>query len=168
MLYINLEHTSLIGKYIFFFPFRVSHLILVDPWGFPERPQAQTNGGQSQGTEVVKRPTLPRWVKAVAAVVSLFNPLAVIRAAGPWGRLCFVQSCAVLQTRHPDLSARHRCRSRLGEQIPSWFQKEIWRSFWWWHNDAVHLPLQCTNPKASQQMLHMLTFWKVEHNTCSL
>ncbi|XP_028988314.1 (Lyso)-N-acylphosphatidylethanolamine lipase isoform X2 [Betta splendens] len=62
---------------------RVSHLILVDPWGFPERLQTNTEAGQR--TEVVKRPTLPRWVKAVAAVVSLFNPLAVIRAAGPWG-----------------------------------------------------------------------------------
>lgn len=65
---------------------RVSHLILVDPWGFPERTQTQTQ--EHQGTEVVKRPPLPRWVKAVATVVSLFNPLAVIRAAGPWGKMC--------------------------------------------------------------------------------
>lgn len=64
----------------------MSHLILVDPWGFPERPQTQTQEGQSQGTEVVKRRPLPRWVKAIAAVISLFNPLAVIRAAGPWGK----------------------------------------------------------------------------------
>lgn len=62
---------------------RVSHLILVDPWGYPERPKAQAE--QDQGAEVVKRPGPPRWVKAVASVVSLFNPLAVIRAAGPWG-----------------------------------------------------------------------------------
>jgi len=62
---------------------RVSHLILVDPWGFPE----QTPDGQDQGTEVVKRPPLPRWVKAIAAVASLFNLLAVIRAAGPWGEI---------------------------------------------------------------------------------
>lgn len=73
-----------------FFSCRVSHLILVDPWGFPERLQTNTEGGQR--TDVVKRPTLPRWVKAVAAIVSLFNPLAVIRAAGPWGRTC--PSCA--------------------------------------------------------------------------
>lgn len=61
----------------------MSHLILVDPWGFPERPKAQAE--PDQGTEVAKRPGPPRWVKAVASVVSLFNPLAVIRAAGPWG-----------------------------------------------------------------------------------
>lgn len=75
------------------FSHRVSHLILVDPWGFPERAQTQTDGGENQGTEVVKKPALPRWVKAVAAVVSLFNPLAVIRAAGPWGKMCRCRVC---------------------------------------------------------------------------
>jgi len=70
-------------SYAIQYPTRVSHLILVDPWGFPERPQTQQ--GQSQGSEVVKRPSPPRWVKAIATVVSFFNPLAVIRAAGPWG-----------------------------------------------------------------------------------
>lgn len=61
------------------FAFRVSHLILVDPWGFPERPQPVVGGADD------KKPKLPRWVKAVLSVVTLFNPLAVIRAAGPWG-----------------------------------------------------------------------------------
>ncbi|KAM9790713.1 (Lyso)-N-acylphosphatidylethanolamine lipase isoform X2 [Syngnathus typhle] len=70
-------------SYAIQYPSRVSHLILVDPWGFPERPQIQEN--QSQATELVKRPSPPNWVKAILSVVSLFNPLAVIRAAGPWG-----------------------------------------------------------------------------------
>ncbi|KAF3698946.1 Protein ABHD4 [Channa argus] len=91
---VGLENMILLGhslggylatSYAIQYPSRVSHLILVDPWGFPERPQTQTGEGQSQGTEVVKRPQLPRWVKVVATVVSFFNPLAVIRAAGPWG-----------------------------------------------------------------------------------
>lgn len=78
------------------FPPRVSHLILVDPWGFPERPKTQAE--QDQGTEVMKRPGPPRWVKAIAAVVSLFNPLAVIRAAGPWGE---TRCCLSLNTPWP-------------------------------------------------------------------
>ncbi|XP_039672106.1 (Lyso)-N-acylphosphatidylethanolamine lipase [Perca fluviatilis] len=92
---VGLENMILLGhslggylatSYAIQYPSRVSHLILVDPWGFPERPETQTQEGQTgQGTEVGKRPPLPRWVKAIAAVVSLFNPLAVIRAAGPWG-----------------------------------------------------------------------------------
>ncbi|XP_048867019.1 (Lyso)-N-acylphosphatidylethanolamine lipase-like [Brienomyrus brachyistius] len=64
------------------YPERVTHLILADPWGFPERPQPDT---EVSGRSVVKRQTPPRWVKALASVASLFNPLAVIRAAGPWG-----------------------------------------------------------------------------------
>ncbi|CAJ1071532.1 (Lyso)-N-acylphosphatidylethanolamine lipase [Xyrichtys novacula] len=88
---VGLENMILLGhslggylatSYAIQYPSRVSHLILVDPWGFPEQPKTQ---GENQGTNVVKRPPPPRWVKAIAAVVSLFNPLAVIRAAGPWG-----------------------------------------------------------------------------------
>lgn len=63
---------------------RVSHLILVDPWGFPEKPQPQQEGSSGQVSQV-KRPGPPRWVKAVASVLSFFNPLAIIRLAGPWG-----------------------------------------------------------------------------------
>ncbi|XP_015251345.1 (Lyso)-N-acylphosphatidylethanolamine lipase isoform X2 [Cyprinodon tularosa] len=66
-------------------PSRVSHLILVDPWGFPERPKPESQQSQDQGSEVVKRPGPPRWAKAIISIFSLFNPLAVIRAAGPWG-----------------------------------------------------------------------------------
>lgn len=63
---------------------RVSHLILVDPWGFPEKPQPHQEGSSGQSSEV-KRPGPPRWVKAAASVLSYFNPLAIIRFAGPWG-----------------------------------------------------------------------------------
>ncbi|XP_053294689.1 (Lyso)-N-acylphosphatidylethanolamine lipase [Pleuronectes platessa] len=72
-------------SYAIQYPSRVSHLILVDPWGFPEHPSAQTEADGGKGTEVARRPSPPRWVKAILAVGSLFNPLAVIRAAGPWG-----------------------------------------------------------------------------------
>ena len=61
----------------------MKHLILVDPWGFPDRNQPVA--AEAEGTQVVKRPTLSLWVKAVVSVLGFFNPLAVIRAAGPWG-----------------------------------------------------------------------------------
>ena len=54
--------------------FRVKHLILVDPWGFPLRPADPSQ---------VRAP--PTWVKAVASVLGRSNPLAVLRVAGPWG-----------------------------------------------------------------------------------
>ncbi|XP_019955099.1 (Lyso)-N-acylphosphatidylethanolamine lipase [Paralichthys olivaceus] len=91
---VGLENMILLGhslggylatSYAIQYPSRVSHLILVDPWGFPERPNTQIEANRDQGTDVVRRSSPPRWVKVIAAVVSLFNPLAVIRAAGPWG-----------------------------------------------------------------------------------
>uniref|UniRef100_S4RF33 Abhydrolase domain containing 5, lysophosphatidic acid acyltransferase n=1 Tax=Petromyzon marinus TaxID=7757 RepID=S4RF33_PETMA len=60
--------------------FRVKQLILVDPWGFPERP---LNPDQ-------ERP-VPMWVKAIGFVLSPFNPLAGLRAAGPWAGPGMVQ-----------------------------------------------------------------------------
>lgn len=64
--------------------FRVSHLILVDPWGFPEKPQPQQESSSGQVSEA-KRPGPPQWVITVASVLSYFNPLAIVRLAGPWG-----------------------------------------------------------------------------------
>uniref|UniRef100_A0A8C5N897 AB hydrolase-1 domain-containing protein n=1 Tax=Gouania willdenowi TaxID=441366 RepID=A0A8C5N897_GOUWI len=91
---VGLENMILLGhslggylatSYAIQYPSRVSHLILVDPWGFPERRQPEPQQHEGQGTELVKRSGPPRWVKAVATIVSYFNPLAVIRVAGPWG-----------------------------------------------------------------------------------
>ncbi|XP_030642936.1 (Lyso)-N-acylphosphatidylethanolamine lipase-like [Chanos chanos] len=64
-------------SYAIQYPERVKHLILVDPWGFPPVPVDEGTGAA--------RPGCPRWVEAIISVVTLFNPLAVIRAAGPWG-----------------------------------------------------------------------------------
>lgn len=58
-----------------FHPLRVRHLILVDPWGFKPVPP---EGVASLGC--------PRWVEIIIAMASFFNPLAVVRATGPWGR----------------------------------------------------------------------------------
>lgn len=56
-------------------PLRVHHLILVDPWGFePVPPEGVAGLG------------CPRWVEMIIAVASFFNPLAVVRATGPWGK----------------------------------------------------------------------------------
>lgn len=57
-----------------FSSFRVKHLILVDPWGFPLRP--------TDPSEIRAPPT---WFKAVVSVLGRSNPLAVLRVAGPWG-----------------------------------------------------------------------------------
>lgn len=62
----------LASSYALKHPSRVQHLVLVDSWGFPEKPQDfELN--------------VPVWVRLIAAVIRPFNPLAGLRAAGPWG-----------------------------------------------------------------------------------
>lgn len=56
-------------------PDRVKHLILADPWGFPERP-----------ADVNTKYNVPLWVKAIAFAVQPLNPLWPLRMAGPWGQ----------------------------------------------------------------------------------
>lgn len=75
----------LAASYAIKHPERVEHLILADPWGFPERP-----------LDVAERYNFPLWVKAIGAIVQPFNPLFIVRTAGPWGP-------KLLQKARPDL-----------------------------------------------------------------
>ena len=52
----------------------LERLILADPWGFSEK----TVSG-----DIVRK--VPLWVKAVFRISLLFNPLAIVRVAGPYG-----------------------------------------------------------------------------------
>lgn len=49
--------------------------MLVEPWGFPERPD----------TAEEDRP-IPVWIRALGAMFSPFNPLAGLRLLGPLGK----------------------------------------------------------------------------------
>ncbi|KAL7647051.1 UNVERIFIED_CONTAM: hypothetical protein RMT77_002308 [Armadillidium vulgare] len=75
----------LAASYAIKHPDRISHLILADPWGFPERP-----------LDVAERYNLPLWVKAIGAIVQPFNPLFLLRTAGPLGP-------KIVQKTRPDL-----------------------------------------------------------------
>lgn len=63
----------LAASYAIKYPEKVAHLILADPWGFPECDLS------------AKKIQLPIWVKIIAAMLKPFNPLAGLRAVGPWG-----------------------------------------------------------------------------------
>ncbi|KAG9345051.1 hypothetical protein JZ751_009592 [Albula glossodonta] len=78
----------LAASYSLRFPARVKHLILVEPWGFPERPD----------TADQDRP-IPVWIKALGAMLSPFNPLAGLRLAGPLGPM-------LVQTLRPDFKKK--------------------------------------------------------------
>lgn len=60
-------------------PESVRHLVLVDPWGFAERTDA----------DVERQRSYPWYVRSIASVVGKFNPLSGLRAAGPLGPRIF-------------------------------------------------------------------------------
>jgi len=55
-------------------PERVPHLVLVDPWGFSERP-----------LDVDEHSAIPIWAKVLGTFASYFHPMAIVRLAGPMG-----------------------------------------------------------------------------------
>ncbi|XP_076478426.1 pummelig isoform X4 [Bombus vancouverensis nearcticus] len=63
----------LAASYSMQYPERIKHLILADPWGFPERP-----------VERISR--APMWVKVIAYIMEPLNPLWPVRVAGPFGQ----------------------------------------------------------------------------------
>ncbi|XP_026227595.1 1-acylglycerol-3-phosphate O-acyltransferase ABHD5 [Anabas testudineus] len=70
------------------YPGRVRHIVLVEPWGFPTRPD----------TVEADRP-IPVWIKALGAMFSPFNPLAGLRLVGPLGP-------TLVQTLRPDFKKK--------------------------------------------------------------
>lgn len=64
----------LASSYALQYPDRVAHVILADPWGFPEKPN-----------DAYTRSRLPLWVKGVAYILQPLNPLWIVRASGPLG-----------------------------------------------------------------------------------
>lgn len=77
----------LVSSYAMKYPEKIKHLIVVDPWGYPELPP------ESQ------RRNIPVWIRAIATIISPFNPLAVLRAAGPFGP-------GLVKRFRPDLQAK--------------------------------------------------------------
>uniref|UniRef100_A0A3P8RTV3 1-acylglycerol-3-phosphate O-acyltransferase ABHD5 n=1 Tax=Amphiprion percula TaxID=161767 RepID=A0A3P8RTV3_AMPPE len=79
---VGLEEMVLLGHnlggylsaaYTLKYPHRIKHLLLVEPWGFPARPETPNHY------------TIPVWIRAIGAFMSPFNPLAGLRLAGPLG-----------------------------------------------------------------------------------
>lgn len=62
------------ASYALHYPERVALLILVDPWGLPEKP-----------ISILHRYEMDAWVKLLDSFLQAFNFLASVRAAGPAG-----------------------------------------------------------------------------------
>ena len=61
-------------SYSLSYPNHVKHLILADPWGFPEKPEEKPD-----------KPKIPLWARVIITAVKPLNPLWAVRFAGPFG-----------------------------------------------------------------------------------
>ncbi|KAG5891495.1 hypothetical protein JTB14_009829 [Gonioctena quinquepunctata] len=89
----------LAASYSIAYPSRVKHLILADPWGFPERP--------SEYKEI------PLWIKSITMIMKPINPLAGIRVAGPLGPW-------FINTIRPDISKKYSAALNDPNLIPQY------------------------------------------------
>jgi len=90
---VGLEKMNLLGHsfgghltalYSLKYPENLHSAILADPWGMTERPtEPDPKPAEVEGQP--QRRQIPTWVRAIAKVLSHFNPLWGLRAAGPAG-----------------------------------------------------------------------------------
>ena len=73
------------------YPKYIKQLVLVDPWGFGEKPEAIWQHERLQ--------FVPAWLRSMSSVVMKFSPLAGLRAVGPLG-------VYVMKQVRPDLRVR--------------------------------------------------------------
>ncbi|XP_065314066.1 (Lyso)-N-acylphosphatidylethanolamine lipase-like isoform X2 [Gordionus sp. m RMFG-2023] len=92
----------LASAYALKYPDSIKHIILCDPWGFPEKP-----------IDSNKVTNLPLWVKMMTSLFQPFNPLALLRMAGPWGPL-------LVEKTRPDLQKKFT--NILGDDDTSIFE----------------------------------------------
>ncbi|XP_019639247.1 PREDICTED: protein ABHD4-like [Branchiostoma belcheri] len=75
----------LAASYAIKHPGRVTHLVLADPWGFPERTEQAAKELRKQDEALLFLLQMSFWMKIVCPLMSHFNLLAPSRVAGPLG-----------------------------------------------------------------------------------
>lgn len=95
----------LAASYAISHPERVKHLVLADPWGFPEKP-----------ADITTKYNIPLWVRAIAFVVTPMNPLWALRAAGPFGQW-------IVEKARPDITRKFASIVGDEETIPQYIHQ---------------------------------------------
>ncbi|XP_067652239.1 (Lyso)-N-acylphosphatidylethanolamine lipase-like isoform X1 [Haliotis asinina] len=133
-------------------PDRVKHLILVDPWGFPEKPP---------DNQIQRR--VPTWIRMIATMLQPFNPLAGLRVAGPWGPGLVKRFRPDLQTKFADLFADetifeyiYHCNAQKPSGETAF--KTMQMSFGWARNPMINR-ITDVAPQVSMTFIHGSRSW---------
>ncbi|KAJ3648982.1 hypothetical protein Zmor_020746 [Zophobas morio] len=89
----------LAAAYALSYPDHVKHLVLADPWGFPEKPPEFKE--------------LPLWIRTLSYMLQPFNPLTGIRVAGPLGPW-------IINTLRSDITKKYAAALEQQELIPQY------------------------------------------------
>lgn len=81
----------IVSSYALKYPEKIQHLFLVDPWGFPKPLPPE------------EYREIPLRYRIIGKLASPFNPLAIMRVAGPWGPGLFKRFRGDLQDKFSDL-----------------------------------------------------------------
>ncbi|XP_045777921.1 (Lyso)-N-acylphosphatidylethanolamine lipase isoform X2 [Maniola jurtina] len=79
-------------SYALKYPERVQHLILVDPWGFAEKPD---------NSKIYEKHQISIWARMIVQPLLLLNPLWAVRAAGPAGKW-------LIHKTRPDIARKYK------------------------------------------------------------
>jgi pimeloyl-ACP methyl ester carboxylesterase len=70
------------ASYAIHYPKYVKQLVLIDPWGFGQRPENIWETGRLQH--------IPTWLRSFSSVMMKLSPLTGLRAAGPFGNFNYL------------------------------------------------------------------------------
>ncbi|KRY90748.1 Abhydrolase domain-containing protein 4 [Trichinella pseudospiralis] len=79
----------LAAAYVLQYPIYVNHLLLVDPWGFAEKPDEQESSN-----------SIPTWINSITGFFNSCNPLSLIRLVGP-------AAPSLIRTLRPDIGTKY-------------------------------------------------------------
>ena len=132
-------------SYAMTYPHRIRHLILDDPWGFPERstePPPPSSPHPSTSSSPPRTRRMPAWARVGAVFMSKFNPLTPVRMAGPLGT--YSQSLlALLMIIHEALYLLFH-RAVCDDSFQARLGPAVWRRLY-----ELHLPLCSSEPHVS-------------------
>lgn len=151
------------ASYALRYPEHIQHLILADPWGMNEKP---ADGRRS----------IPFAFRVIVGIVSHFNPMAAIRALGPWGPGLVKRYrpglAQIFATKWGDEQLLHDYIYHCNAQTPSGeagFKSLTW-SLGWAKRPMIHRmadisrDLPITFVYGSRTWMDRSTGWNVKHN----
>lgn len=78
------------ASYALHYPKFIQQLVLIDPWGFSQRPENIWETGRFQ--------RIPVWLRTLSPIMMKISPLTGLRIAGPFGNFVIKRKSSILSS----------------------------------------------------------------------